>query len=368
MRATGGRARAIGLPALTSDVATIGLFVIASFGALHFAKYFFAPTLAAIVAGLLVSRIGARLEKYGLPPVASAATLLLGMLVFLSALTYGVMQPLASWIERAPVLWYELRSLFQAIEEPLSDVAEIRKSIRGLMGADGGIVVTESSGDEVQQVVTAAPALMGQVLIFIGTFFFFLVGRRQLKAAIVSLYERRSDQLRVGRLLRSVELSVAHYLVSIATINFCFGVIVAFLMWAVGLPEPLLWGALAFALNFIPYLGPAIMTLLILGAGLVSFGGYTTPLLAVGLFVGSNLLEGQFVTPAIIGRNATLNPLLVFCSLAFWLWFWGAIGAFLAVPLLLIARDVTVNSRAADQTCLPDPGTPMPPSGRRPIS
>ena len=112
-----------------------------------------------------------------------------------------------------------------------------------------------------------------------------------------------------------------------------------------GLPEPLLWGALAFALNFIPYLGPAIMTLLIFGAGLLSFYDLSTPIVAALTFVGLNMMEGQFITPSVIGRRATVNPFLVFCALGFGLWFWGAIGAFLAMPILLIARAVATHSR-----------------------
>ena len=112
---------------------------------------------------------------------------------------------------------------------------------------------------------------------------------------------------------------------------------------------------MAFALNFIPYLGPGIMTLLIFGASLMTFPGLTTPFVAAGTYIALNLAEGQFITPSIIGRTAALNPFLVFSSLAFGLWFWGAIGAFLAVPVLLVLRAVAMHSRGIGEAASRQP-------------
>ena len=342
-----GPESAIGFHAFHAKTATIGIFVILILVVLYNAGDFFAPLMAAIVVGLLLSPVSARLERRGLPPALAAALLTIAALTGVLFTLYGLVLPLSSWVERAPQLWWELREVVRALEKPLQDLESLREGARSVFGEDAKIVVKQDDGGEVRQVVTAAPVLAGQILIFIGAFYFFLAGRRELKAALVGSYRTRADQLRVARLVAATEYSVSHYLAAIASINLAFGVLVALAMTAYGLPEPLLWGLLAFALNFIPYLGPAIMTLLLFCAGLLTFHDVSTPFIVAGTYVLMNLTEGQFVTPSIIGRAATLNPFLVFTSLAFGLWFWGAIGAFLAVPMLLILRTIALHSRKA---------------------
>ena len=335
--------RAIGFHAFTADMAVIGIFLILLAAALHLAGLFFAPVLSAIVIGLLVSPLASRLERRGAPPTLAAAVLLIGALAGVAFVIFGLVRPL----ERAPALWVEIRMMMRELEAPLRNVAQMRDQARDLMGGGGGdaAVVVQGAADQGIGMMTAAPALAGQLLLFIGAFYFFLAGRRELKRSLIGIYSKRGDQVRVGRLIAAMEHSVSHYLAAIAAINLVFGAATAAAMALFGLPEPLLWGALAFALNFIPYLGPAIMTLLIFGAGLLSFYDLSTPIVAALTFVGLNMMEGQFITPSVIGRRATVNPFLVFCALGFGLWFWGAIGAFLAMPILLIARAVATHSR-----------------------
>ena len=123
------------------------------------------------------------------------------------------------------------------------------------------------------------------------------------------------------------------------------GTVAAGLAWAVGLAHPLLWGVLAATLNFVPYLGPALMVATLFVIGLMSFSTLGEALIAPLAWIGITTLEGQFITPTIIGHRMTLNPFLVFLSIAFWAWMWGPLGAFLAVPLLItavvIARHVS---------------------------
>lgn len=356
-----GDRRSIGFSAMNADVGVVGIFVVLVFVVLHVAGYFFAPLLAAIVLGLLLSRIEAALERKGLPPTLAAAVLMLAVLAGLMVVLFGLIQPLSSWIERTPILWFKFHSLVDALEEPLRDLTSLRENVRAAFTDETLFVVEQRSDDQVSQAVSAAPALAGQVLIFIGALFFFLAGRRELKSSLITLYSNRADQLRIARLISAAEYSVSFYLAAVASINLVFGLVVSVVMMLFGLPEPLLWGTLAFALNFIPYLGPAIMTLLIFGAGLMTFPGLTTAFIAAGTYVALNVLEGQFITPSVIGRSAALNPFLVFCSLAFGLWFWGAIGAFLAVPLLLILRAVATHSRGAAVAGAPAPADPETP-------
>jgi predicted PurR-regulated permease PerM len=129
--------------------------------------------------------------------------------------------------------------------------------------------------------------------------------------------------------------------------------VVAVGAWLLGLPSPVIFGFLAALLNYIPYIGPACMVFILFGAGLVSFPSLGQALMVPAAFVGLTTVEGQFLTPAILGHQLTLNPLTIFLSLAFWAWLWGPIGAFLAVPIAIIGL-VTVTHLFPDESKLPE--------------
>lgn len=338
-----------------ANIAVIGIFVILFFAAMHFAGYFFAPLFSAIFVGLLVSPVADRMERMGVPSGLVAGILLLATLIGLFVVMFGLIRPLSEWIERAPRLWWKFRQLQASLEEPFQSLSDLRDGLRSVIGGEEPTIVVKEAGDsDVRQIVSTAPAIVGQVLIFVGAYYFFLSGRRDLKRSAARLFNNRAAQARTLRLIRRIEFSVSRYLAAISLINLCFGFAVTGMLALLGMPQPWLWGGMAFALNFIPYLGPALMTVTIFAIGMIALPTPFAAGVAAGGFVLLNLIEGQFVTPSIIGRASTLNPFIVFCSLAFGLWFWGALGAFLAAPITLVVRDVVremtdVRLRAAAQ-------------------
>jgi predicted PurR-regulated permease PerM len=128
---------------------------------------------------------------------------------------------------------------------------------------------------------------------------------------------------------------VSQYFGTLAVLNLVLGVLAVGLAWAVGLPNPLLWGVLAGMLNLISYLGPAITVVTLFVVGLMTFPSLKGASVAPLIWIFVTTVEGQFITPTIIGHRHTLNPFLVFLSIAFWSWLWGPVGALLAVPLLI---------------------------------
>jgi predicted PurR-regulated permease PerM len=130
-------------------------------------------------------------------------------------------------------------------------------------------------------------------------------------------------------------------------------VVVALGAWFFGFPSPIILGLMAMVLNYIPYIGPACMTVILLGVGLVAFPSLGYALVPPAAFVGLVTLEGQFITPTILGRRLTLNPLLVLLAIAFWAWLWGPIGAFLAVPLTVMIMVTTAHLFPPDESKLP---------------
>ena len=135
-----------------------------------------------------------------------------------------------------------------------------------------------------------------------------------------------------------LEGEVSKYLATIALINFCLGIIVAAVLFAFGMPNPLLWGAAAALFNFIPYLGGMTTAILLGATALLTFDGFAVPVLVVASFIGLTIIEGQIVTPLRLGKRLALNPLVVFLSVVFLFWLWGVLGALMAVPMLITLK------------------------------
>jgi predicted PurR-regulated permease PerM len=193
-----------------------------------------------------------------------------------------------------------------------------------------------------QPAVAYATPAIGQLIIFFGTLFFFLIGRAQLRQVLVVFFENREARLRMLRILNDIEHNLTSYLSLVAVINFFVGIMAFAVAYAVGLPSPLVWGALGFLLNFVPYLGALMMEVILFGVGLVTFPTLGQALIAPLLYLAATTLEGHFITPAVMGKHLLLNPLTVFLALVFWTWLWGPIGALLAVPILIVTM-VTIN-------------------------
>jgi predicted PurR-regulated permease PerM len=194
----------------------------------------------------------------------------------------------------------------------------------------------------VQPVLAFLTPAIGELLVFLASLFFFLMGRDHLRRHLVLFFGSQETRLRALRILNDIEDNLTRYVATAGAINIGVGVIVALASYLIGLPNAAMWGAVAFALNFLPYIGPMVMTVTLFVAGLFVFPSLGHALIAPGFFVVLATLEGHFVTPNIVGRHLTLSPLLIFLALAFWTWLWGPVGAFLATPLL-IAGMVGLN-------------------------
>lgn len=185
------------------------------------------------------------------------------------------------------------------------------------------------------------PAVLELVLFFV-TLIFFLATQMNFRRYMVSFFTTRDAKLRFIRITSAIEQNLVSYLVTVTVINVCLGAAVAIGAWLFGFPSPILFGILATVLNYIPYIGAACMTVIVFGLGLVSFPSLAFALAPPAAFVALATIEGQFITPTVLGHRLTLNPLAVLLAIAFWSWIWGPMGTFLAVPLTIMGL-VTLN-------------------------
>jgi len=139
---------------------------------------------------------------------------------------------------------------------------------------------------------------------------------------------------------QQIESNISAYLVTVTIMNAAVGIATALVMWACGVGDPVLWGVVAFLLNYVPIMGPLVGVVLFLFAGLLAISSLWQALLPAGLYFLIHVAEGEAITPMLLARRFTLNPVLVIISLIFWFWMWGVPGAILSVPMLAIAKIV----------------------------
>lgn len=321
--------------------ALILLATIAGFVALQLAEDVFAPLTLGLVIGVVLSPISHFLERRGAPSWLSALAVMTVSLLVLAGILVFLGPVISRLFTQAPQIWLELRESFRSLQDMLGVISSASEEVARAISPDGSTASNEESPrvPSVTDAIFVAPAFAAQLLIFIGTLFFFVMSQDEIYDWIEEQVDGAGGG-EIGRRLKEADRMVSRYFLAIAVINCAFGGCVAAALALIDMPQPVLWGVIATLMNFILYLGPATVAVMLAVAGVVVFDGLAS-LLPPVIFVALNLTEGQFVTPALIGRRMSVNPLLVFLSLVFWLWLWGPLGGFIAIPILLWALAFT---------------------------
>jgi predicted PurR-regulated permease PerM len=310
--------------------------------ALHAGEYILSPIALGIVIGLMLGPVALRLERLGLPAGLSAfivVALFIGVLVVFALV---IAAPLSTWSGRIPEIWTQLQAQLSQFKQPIEAIRAAREELRGIAGGSG-VTVSVDDGSAVESVATLAPAVIAQILIFLASLYFFVATRHATRTAILRLCFSRRLRWRTAHIFRDVETFVSRYLLSITVINVSEGVAVGAGLYLVGVQSAILWGALAAVANFIIFLGPLSMTILLFGVGLTEFDTFGGALIPPLVYQSINLVEQQFITPVVIGRTMTMNPFVVVLALIFWIWLWGPLGGFIAIPALLIVYAIVRN-------------------------
>ena len=326
----------------TSRVATIGIFCLLLCALLYFARAVIAPIVAAAIVANMFGPLAALAERYRVPRPLFALACLGLVLVALNALFVVLGDALSYGAGRIPEIGAALKSKAVFLQPLIATIQGVQNGFATMLGSGSATSLriepsTSSTIGFLVQFLT--PALGGVILFFVGLFFFLLSLKSQ-RHFVALLFERSEARLTALRLFTAIEQNLAQYVAVVTVINLCVGLVTAAVAYLVGLPNPLLFGAAAFLFNYVPYLGPAAVVTLVFVVGLVVLPTLAQALLAPALIVAVNTLEGQFITPSVIGRQLTLSPLAIFLSIAFWTWLWGPLGTLLATPILLIATTV----------------------------
>ncbi len=329
-----------------AQIALIVLATLATVAALDALGDLAAPMALALVTGVVLSPLSRLWARLGFSATLAASSSLALALLLLGGLAI-MLQPLAAqMLDQAPKVWADAQEVLQAIRGLVSGLAEATREVSSAAvptanAAPAAAPAATPQADvvtmpSVTDALMIAPAVAGQIVTFIGTLFFFLLTRDEIYDWVARRLASPAQRGQVALRLRDAEVTVSRYFLTITLINATLGLATAAVLQALGLPGALLWGLLAFLLNYIVYLGPALLVAALVFAGVAAFDGAAVIFPALA-FAGLNFIEGQFLTPALVGRQMALNPLLVFVALLFGIWLWGAIGGIVVIPLLLWA-------------------------------
>lgn len=349
--------------------ALAGVAVIAAILFVREAKSFLLPIFFAVALTFAMVGPVRKLQRWGLPEPAGAAVVLMSLLLSAGVLVSMLIDPAATWLQKAPTTLQQVIEQIDRVRSTIPVIAPPRRARPG--GAPTGDPVKEKIASEG---ISLTGRLLGQILSFgllatatVILLYFLLASEQWLLArTLEALPDRRHKALVLGG-VRGAQRDISLYLSTMAWVNLGLGLATAVAMMSLGLPNPVLWGTVAGVLNFIPYFGPMMTTLMLLMAGIIGMPdqGLRVALPALA-FLALHGLESNFVSPIVVGRRLAISPLSAFLSVLFWGWLWGIAGAMLAVPILLMVRAVCRRHPRGHWVCLYLEGRGVPAGPWRP--
>jgi predicted PurR-regulated permease PerM len=326
------------------SVSLTGLFVLATFYTLYFARDFILPILLAWILSSLLAPIVRLFKRVHIPEPLSALFIILALLGTLSLGAYRLSDPAAEWIQRAPQSLSGVRAKLQSILRPVQGVQETTKEIEKMatLGKDEETTAVEIKKPGLGEVVLSGAKnflLAGSVTLVL--LYFLLASGDMFLLKLVKILPTLDDKKRAVEIYRQIEADVSTYLSVVTLINIGFGCVIGFSMYLLGMPNPLLWGVMAAVLAYIPYLGALVGIVTVTIVAILTFDDiYRIIMVPIVYFILDNI-QGNLIMPMVLGGRLALNPVVIFIWLIFCGWIWGITGALLAVPLLAIIRIIS---------------------------
>jgi len=337
--------------ATVRTITLVVLAVLAVFAALSTAAEIVVPLLLALMLKLMLQPAMRLLsDRLRLPVRLSALLLIVALFGLIAGIGATIAVPASGWIAKAPQGLQMLQTQLSLLRGPLATVQDVIRQAEHLTepAANGAtttppVVATPSTSgltDVGISILLGTQHFFARLMVLVVTLFFMLAAGDSMLRNLVEAVPRFHDKKHVVWIANEIERNVSRYLGTITVINATVGVLVGGAMLICGIGDPLLWGTVAFLLNYVPIVGPLIGIGTVFVVGLLTFGHLLPAVLPAAIYLGVHLAEGQLLTPLLLARQFTLSPLIVIVSLFFWDWMWGIPGALLSVPLLAIIKIV----------------------------
>lgn len=327
----------------SANRAMTGVFVLLFIYALHLATPIFLPIAVALLLAFILSPPLRVLSKI-LPVPLAAGIVVLMFVGVIGAGFFALSSPAADWIEALPHTMQRLERKLETLKGPLKEMtaatAQMEELTRLDESAQAPRPVEIRQPGFIRLTLRSTPPALVSIAVTIVLLYFTLASGREIIRKLATPKHSELSRRRVIAVVRQVEVDISRYLVTVSAINICLGAAAAGMLYLFGIPNAPLWGVVVCLLNFAPYVGATISTVLLAIVAFLTFDSIGRALLVPAAFVVLATIEGQLVTPSIVGRRLSMSPLVVFLSVLFCGWLWGAVGALIAVPLLASIKIV----------------------------
>jgi len=330
---------------IPSDINAVflgGLFLLAMLAACYVAAEIVLPIVLAFVLSLVLQPAMRVLERVYLPRGITALLVILVLFGTLGGLGTALSGPATSWAQKLPTGIPKLQERLSFLSRPIAAFQKFADQAQGLAQGDQpkAVPVAVQGSALSDRLLTSTRSLASGLLETVLVLFFLLVSGDTFLRRLVEILPRFKNKRQAVDISQQIERDVSAYLFTITIMNLAVGVATGAVMALCGMGDPVLWGTVAFLLNYIPILGPMTGVVVFLLAGLLSINSLWVAFLPAGLYLLIHLVEGETVTPMLLARRFTINPVLVILSLVFWYWMWGVPGAILSTPMLAITKII----------------------------
>lgn len=327
-------------PVLIRSVTLTGMLLILILYTLREASAILIPITLAYILNLLLSPLVKTMRNLLIPEPLGAGIVVLAFMAICAAGFYSLSTPAQEWMEKRTVIIDEIREKIKPISEPLTEAKEVADEVENIAtsGDEHPLqtqlnveVVTEQS--LVEQILTGTSNFIAKASIVIILLYFLLAEGDSFLNKLVSVMTKLEDKKRAVKIMRDIQRDTSVYLLTRTLINILLGIVVALTLYSLNMPNPLLWGVMAGILNYAPYIGPLVSIIILTPVAILSFDSVWLALLVPSSVFLINVVEGQILTPMIIGKRLSLSPVVVFIAVVFWGWIWGIVGALIAIPI-----------------------------------
>ena len=319
--------------------------------ALRLGAEFFLPVTAALVIAIALVPMLEWFERRGVPSKLASA---LCVVIFLAIATFAILSivlPAIDWVALVPGRIDRVTATLQPVLDLYANLERFVDNIasRIASSAETGREVRIATPNSMMGLIAAsAPHAAIQLFFALLVIYFFLSGWTAMRRRTIRSRGSFEGAMTTARVIQQVVEATSTYIGTITIINVTLGALTALILWGLGMDSPLMWGGIVAVLNYIPYLGPIVTSVLLFIGALMTFPDIWAAMLPPLIFLAMHAVEANAITPMIVGQKIEVNPLLILLSLSFWAWVWGTTGALLAVPLLIIIKTVFAAAGTPD--------------------
>jgi predicted PurR-regulated permease PerM len=317
------------------SIALTGLFILAVFYTIYFMRSVLLPIVLGLLLSYLLRPIVRALARLRIPLPVGAAFILLGLFAIVSYGISALVTPAVGWIQKAPQGLTELQHKLLPVKKSVAQVTQATGEIEKLASTNADGKTVEVKQHPISEMFfVRTPELIADAVLLTILLYFVLVYDQVFIAKLVKLLPTLSDKKMAVAIAHDIESQISRYLFTITAINASLGAAVGTAVGLLGLHNPVMWGVMVAVLNFVPYLGALTGIICMTIGAVLSFNSLGYALIFPGVYLAFGTLEGSFITPWVMGRSLSLNPVIILLSLMFWGWLWGIVGVILAVPIL----------------------------------